>query len=109
MTTKQKNITTALIALIALLALLALLLISVSAQQPKPVDKRLSPEASKAWLDIEAAKAELRKQYGFLESQQAAIAIGAEVPQSDREHWINDKGVIVFVHQEAAMASPEKK
>lgn len=97
MTTTQKTIAT------AALILFALLIISVGAQ-PKSESIKLNPEASKAWMEIEAAKADLRRQYQSLESQQVALAVGAGVPQPDREHWINDKGVIVFVHQEAAKA-----
>jgi hypothetical protein len=74
------------------------------AQKVEP--RRLSPEASKLWLDIEQAKHttenECQKTWGGLQQQQNALAIGAEVPVADREHWVNDKGVIVFVHQEAA-------
>lgn len=93
---------------IAVSIVLAAIVVSA---QPKPVEFKLNAEASKAWLDIETAKTELRRQYQILESQQAALAIGAGVPQQDREHWVNDKGVIVFVRQEAAkaVASPEKK
>jgi len=95
-----------------IIALVVLLVgASVGAQQPKSEPIKLNVEASKAWMEIETAKADLRKQYQVLESQQIALAIGAGVPQPDREHWINDKGVIVFVHQETAKASPspEKK
>lgn len=87
----------------------ALVSVMLVTAQTKPENVKLNAEASKAWLEIEAAKTDLRKQYQVYESQQVALAIGAGVPQPDREHWINDKGVIVFVHQEAAKASPEKK
>ena len=103
MTTKQKNIATAII------ILFALLLISVGAQQPKPTEFRLNPEASKVWNNIDQAEAELQRQFQQLESQRATLLIGAGVPNESRQCKTDDKGIVVCVKPEQAKASPEKK
>lgn len=87
-----------------LVLLIVCLSFTVFGQTPKT--HALSAEASKAWLELEDAKHatvnECQKAYGGLQAQQNALAIGAEIPLADREHWLKGKdGLIVFTHQEA--------
>lgn len=69
---------------------------------PPVVTKTLNPEASEAWQRIEDAKQKLRDQYAILDSQQAALLIGASVPLEARGHCLNDKGVVVCAVPETA-------
>ena len=90
------------------IALVMLLIgVAVSAQQPKPAEFKLNPDASKVWANIDQAEAELRRQYDQLEGQRATLLIGAGVPADSRQCKADDKGIVVCVKPETAI--PEKK
>lgn len=90
----------------AIIILLAILIIA-GAQQPKPVEFKLNPDASKVWANIDQAQAELRRQFDQLEAQRSTLLIGAGVPQDSRQCKIDDKGIVVCAKPETAKA--EKK
>jgi hypothetical protein len=87
--------------------LLLIALCVVTQGQTKPVEFKLNPDASKVYVNIDQAEAELRRQFDQLEGQRATLLIGAGVPQDSRQCKSDSTGIVICVKPEPAKA--EKK
>jgi hypothetical protein len=79
---------------LTIIAALLTVAIIARADEAKPVTYRLNPEASKAFVAIDAAENQLRQQYATLEAQRAALLIGAGVPEGSRICTLDKETVV---------------